>query len=76
MNGEGGTSSLAKKSYSVEDITAALDDMVENNEYLNEKVPAARAPPTKPRSESAAKDELDALSKALLGFPGDADEDG
>ena len=62
MNGEGG-GGLAKKSYSVEDITAALDDMVQNNEYLNEPIP-----PTKGRTESAKKDEFDALSMALQGF--------
>jgi len=69
VNGEGG---LPKKSYSVEDITAALDDMVENNKYLNEPLP----PATSTAPASKVQPELDALSKALQGFPAEQEAEG
>ena len=68
-----------KKSFSVEDITAALDEMVEEDEYLNKKESRegqsavvetkAAAPPPKATPPVVA-DEMDALSRALQGFPG------
>lgn len=64
MNGgqqmEGG--SMEKKRFSVEDITNALDDTVNNNPYISEAI-ATKAP------KAAAHDELDALSRALKSFP-------
>ena len=59
-----------KRSYSVEDITAALDDMIEENELLKETTQAkfdggARAAPAAP----ASGDEFDVLGQALKGFP-------
>ena len=73
MNGEGKEGGLSKKSYSVEDITAALDDMVQNNEYINESLP-----PSKSAAPAATKaqPELDALSKALQGFSAEEETDG
>ena len=73
MEKEGEGLSPAKKSYSVEDITAALDDMIEGDQYLE----SARAqgngggvvPEATPSSVGAADEELDALSQALKGFP-------
>lgn len=71
--------SPAKKSFSVEDITAALDDMIEGNEYLRENaaITTSAAPvaaKATPPAESAAGEELDALSRALQGFPGGQNE--
>ena len=72
--GQGEGLTPAKKSYSVEDITAALDDMIEGDQYLE----GARAQgngeggvasEATPPSVGAAEEELDALSQALKGFP-------
>lgn len=70
-----------KRSYSVEDITAALDDMIQDDKYLadaNDIVPppqgfsagASMMPKAEPSPPllGNADDELDALSKALQGF--------
>ena len=68
-----GVLSPAKKSYSVEDITAALDDMIEGsdvlreNEHANHKAMKETAERTHP--SASADNELDALSQALRGFP-------
>jgi len=64
----------------VEDITAALDDMIEENELLREnahtnhteekrKVSAGVEPPPGVVAGAAANEELDALGRALQGFP-------
>jgi hypothetical protein len=71
---DGETLSPAKKSYSVEDITAALDDMIEDNDLLRENSRAENhadvaAPLPRQASVTAADEELDALSQALKGFP-------
>lgn len=76
---EQGTLTAAKKSYSVEDITAALDDMVEGNELLRNNAraeyskaappPGATAAPPPSRPGISADEELDALTQALKGFP-------
>lgn len=55
---------MGKKSFSVEDITAALDDMVENNQYLNEEIDSKA-----PLNVGSVREELDALTLALQGFP-------
>ena len=73
-NGGGEGLSPAKKCYSVEDITAALDDMIEDNDLLREnarteyKEPGGGAAPLT-KQPSAAGEELDALAQALKGFP-------
>lgn len=66
----------AKKSFSVEDITAALDDMVDGDEYLQENsrlknrgVVEAKATPAAPPATQGGGDGLDALTLALQGFP-------
>lgn len=72
----------ANKSFSVEDITAALDDMIEDSEYLRENAhadhgarPGAEARrkmsglDAAQQSVGSADEELDALSLALKGFP-------
>ena len=77
VNGEGEGLSPAKKSYSLEDITAALDDMIEGNEYLKENASfvgtaqshEASATHTDPPQVATADEELDALSLALKAFP-------
>lgn len=73
------TISPKKRSYSVEDITAALDDMIEGNELLHQNAQAeyggvggsspgeTAAQPT--RVSISADDALDALGQALKGFP-------
>lgn len=79
----GGTLTAAKKSYSLEDITAALDDMIEDNPLLRENAStdygsregggagqhgSREGGGARQLSVSADK-ELDALSQALKGFP-------
>ena len=69
--------SPAKKTYSIEDITAALDDMIDDNPLLQGNAQAnysagghgamAATPPS--NSSLSADEELDALSQALKGFP-------
>lgn len=59
----------AKKSFSVEDITAALDDMVSEDQYLQENAGKAKATPPVASDAGGTGDELDALSRALQGFP-------
>ena len=75
-----------KRSYSVEDITAALDDMIQEDHYLNNDHNDIVPPPqgfssggaslmpaaSEPSGHTVgnADDELDALSKALQSFPG------
>ena len=66
--------SPAKKSYSVEDITAALDDMIGGDQYLENACAQGNgeggvAPGITPSAVGPADDELDALSQALRGFP-------
>lgn len=72
--GQGVPLTAAKKSYSVEDITAALDDMIEDNELLRENARADYHGDPRPVSQPSrpsvsADEELDALSQALKGFP-------
>lgn len=72
-----GALSPGKKSYSVEDITSALDDMIEGNDMLRENEHAnhkamkekERTHPSGTHPSVSAEDELDALSQALRGFP-------
>lgn len=67
----------AKKSFSVEDITAALDDMVEGDVYLKENTRGgggtggAKATPPAVSDAKETGDEMDALSRALQGFSGE-----
>ena len=77
VQGEG--TSLAKKSYSVEDITAALDDMIEGDQYLDHaqssKGGGAAAALLSTPSVGTAEEELDALSQALKSFPKKSDDE-
>lgn len=67
----------ADKSYSVEDITAALDDMVQEDEFLKEADSSGlggqghsdKCPSVERPKVGTADDELDALTKALSAFP-------
>ena len=80
----------AHKSYSVEDITAALDDMVQGDEFLNgvgEDVRMGRGDDVTVRGGASVAstdkvqvgttdEAMDALTRALSGFPGNEDNDG
>lgn len=72
-DGTDGALSPVKKSYSVEDITAALDDMIEGSDVLRENEhadhKAMKETVERTHPSVTADNELDALSQALRAFP-------
>ncbi len=56
-----------KKALSIEDIAAALDDIIDENQYLKENSNGVTT--NEPLPPSSAGKELDALTLALQGFP-------